>query len=64
MTAAEFQTAATEINGRDSISETLLFQLGNLGKGLIDQRLLYCPLELNVITELEFMAKLSAEQAK
>jgi hypothetical protein len=38
MTGAEFSTAAEEINGGASIGSTLLFQFGNLGKSLIEQR--------------------------
>jgi len=38
MTGTEFSTAATEINGGASIGSTFLFQLGNLGKNLIEQR--------------------------
>jgi hypothetical protein len=34
MTGAEFSTAAEEINGE----ATLLFQFGNLGKNLIEQK--------------------------
>lgn len=38
MTGEEFATAAEEINGGASIGSTLLFQFGNLGKNLIEQR--------------------------
>ncbi len=38
MTGEQFSVAATEINGGASIGETLLFQFGNLGKSLIEQR--------------------------
>jgi hypothetical protein len=38
MTGEQFETAATEINGGASIGSTLLFQFGNLGKSLIEQR--------------------------
>ena len=38
MIGAEFATACEEINGGASIGETLLFQFGNLGKALIEQR--------------------------
>jgi hypothetical protein len=38
MTGGQFETAAEEINGEASIGETLLYQLGNLGNGLIEQR--------------------------
>ena len=38
MTGEQFSTAAEEINGGDAIGSTLLFQFGNLGKSLIEQR--------------------------
>jgi hypothetical protein len=38
MTGKQFVTAAEEINGGSSIGSTLLYQLGNLGKSLIEQR--------------------------
>ena len=38
MTGKQFETAAEEINGGASIGSTLLYQLRNLGKSLIEQR--------------------------
>jgi hypothetical protein len=38
MTGAEFSTTEEEINGGASIGSTLLFQFGNVGKSLIEQR--------------------------
>src|SRR5258705_2105394 len=38
MNGEQFSTAAEEINGGAPIGQTLLFQFGNLGKSLIEQR--------------------------